>query len=160
MNDLYPDFIEFLKALADNAVEFVVVGAYAVAFYGHPRATKDIDILVRSDPENARRLYKALADFGAPLRDLNVAEEDLHDYSGILQLGVAPQRIDVINRISGVTYDEAIAEAERFDLQGRSIGIIGLNALLKNKSASGRHQDLADVAALNRGSHPRNDPSR
>ena len=150
MTELTTDFIDLLTALVDAEVDFVVVGGYAVAFYGHPRATKDLDIFVRSDPANAKKLYKALAVFGAPLDEFAVTEEDFSDYGGILQLGVPPQRIDIINRITGVIYEEAIMDAGVFDLEGRAIRIIGLDALLKNKLAAGRDQDLLDAKLLSR----------
>ena len=148
MNNLYPDFIEFLTTLAENGVDFVVVGAYAVAFYGHARATKDIDVFVRTGVENAQRLYSALAKFGAPLKALDIQEHDLENYDGIFQLGSPPQRIDVITQISGVRYDEAVAEAQAFELNGNIIHVIGYDALITNKRASARLQDLADVEAL------------
>jgi len=150
MTELTPDFIDLLLALADNEVDFVVVGGYAVSFHGYSRATKDIDIFVRANAENAKKLYRALAHFGAPLHQFEVAEEDFTDYGGVLQLGIPPQRIDIINRISGVTFDEAIKDGGSFDLDGRSIRIIGLGALLKNKLATGRDQDLLDAKFLSR----------
>ena len=150
MNELYPDFIDFLKALAENEVDFAVVGGYAVAFHGHARATKDIDILVRADHENAARLYRALGAFGAPLASLNIHEKDLEAYDGIFQIGKEPKRIDVITNISGVNYDEVATGSATFDLDGHQIRVIGLDALLVNKRASGRLQDLADVEALER----------
>ncbi|MDX2022265.1 MAG: hypothetical protein SF187_18660 [Deltaproteobacteria bacterium] len=144
------DFRDLLLELADARAEFVIVGGYAVAFHGHPRATKDIDILVRPDPANARRVYNALARFGAPLSALEVAAEDFAEYGGVLQIGLPPFRIDVINSASGITFDEAIEEGRQLNLDGRMIPVIGLKALLKNKRASGRAQDLADVQALHR----------
>ena len=150
MTELTPDFVDLLLALADNEVDFVIVGGYAVAFHGHPRATKDLDVLVRANPVNAKKLYRALAVFGAPLDQFEIAENDFIDYGGVLQLGMPPQRIDIINRITGVTYDEAIEDMESFDLEGRSIRIIGLGALVKNKLAVGRDQDLLDAKLLSR----------
>ena len=150
MKNLHKDFIDFLTTLSEHDVDFVVVGGYAVAFYGHARATKDIDVLVRSDAENAQRLYRALADFGAPLKSLEIREQDLENYGGVFQIGSEPQRIDVITRISGVNYDQAIAEAESFDLNGHLIRVIGYEALVKNKRSRARLQDLADVEALER----------
>lgn len=150
MTELTPDFVDLLLALADNEVDFVIVGGYAVAFHGHPRATKDLDVFVRADPVNAKKLYRALAAFGAPLDQFEVTENDFIDYGGVLQLGMPPQRIDIINRITGVTYDEAIEDMESFDLDGRLIRIIGLGALVKNKLATGRDQDLLDAKLLSR----------
>jgi len=150
MTDLSTDFIDLLTALADTDVEFVIVGGYAVAFYGYVRATKDLDIFVRSDPANAKKLYRALAAFGAPLQAFEVTEEDFSDYGGVLQLGVPPHRIDIINRITGVAYDEAVEGAGVFDLDGREIQIISYDALVRNKLATGRDQDLLDVKILSR----------
>ena len=148
MTELTKDFIDLLTALVDTEVDFVVIGGYAVAFHGHPRATKDLDVFVRANPANAKNLYKALALFGAPLHEFEVAEEDFSDYGGVLQLGVPPQRIDIINRITGVAYDEAILDAGLFELEGRVIRVIGLDALIKNKLATGRDQDLVDAKSL------------
>ena len=109
---------------------------------------KNIDIFVRADHENAAKLYKALVEFGAPLTEVDVVEEDFSDYGGVLQLGVAPQRIDILNRISGVTYVEAEAGAEQFKVLGRDVRVIGIEALIKNKLAAGRDQDLVDAKKL------------
>jgi hypothetical protein len=142
------DFRDLLVELCDAGAAFVVVGGHAVAFHGHPRATKDLDVLVRADPANATRVYKALAAFGAPLQDIEVKESDFTTYDGVLQIGLPPRRIDILNRASGITFDEAVAAGECFQLEGRAIPVIGLGALLKNKIAAGRDQDRADVKAL------------
>ena len=139
-----------LIELHDAGAEFVVVGGHAVAFHGHPRATKDLDVLVRPSPENAERVYRALASFGAPLQAFEVGVDDFASYDGILQIGVPPRRIDIINRAAGITFDEAIAGEDHFEVEGRSIRVIGRAALLKNKRAVGRPQDVADVSALER----------
>ena len=154
MNELFDDFRDLLVDLHDAGAEFVVVGGHAVAFHGHPRATKDLDVLVRPSPENAARVYRALASFGAPLQAFEVGVADFASYDGILQIGVPPRRIDIINRAGGITFDEAIAAGDRFELEGRSIRVIGREALLKNKRSVGRPQDLADVAALERTTRP------
>jgi predicted nucleotidyltransferase len=146
--ELPQDFRDLLVALADEGAEFAVVGGYAVAFHGYVRATKDLDIFVRPTNENARRVYMALASFGAPLHAFSVAETDFAAYDGILQVGVAPIRIDILNRIRAVSFDEAVSSGDSFELEGRSIPVIGLDALIHNKSAVGREQDIADVALL------------
>ena len=125
-----------------------VVGGYAVAFHGYVRATKDLDVFVRPTRENARRVYAALASFGAPLQAFEVAEADFAAYDGVLQIGVAPIRIDILNRIRAVSFDEAVSTHDRFELDGRIIPVIGLEALIANKSAVSREQDVADVAML------------
>jgi len=148
--DLPEDFRDLLVELADASAEFVVLGGHAVAFHGHPRATKDLDVLVRATRENAARVYRALANFGAPLAAFEVTEADFSTYDGVLQIGLPPRRIDILNRANGITFDEAVAAGDTFDLEGRQIPIIGLAALVANKRAAGREQDLADIKALTR----------
>lgn len=151
MIELSDDFRDLLIELHDAGAAFAVIGGHAVAFHGHPRATKDLDVLVRADPENALRVYRALAQFGAPLSAFEVRAEDFATYDGVLQIGLPPYRIDVVNRADGISFDDAIAEGAAFEIEGRRIPVIGRTALLQNKRAAGRPQDLADVAALERG---------
>jgi hypothetical protein len=146
--ELPEDFCDLLIELYDAEAAFVVLGGHAVAFHGHPRATKDLDVLVRASSDNAVKVYRALAHFGAPLASFAVSEGDFATYDGVLQIGLPPRRIDILNRASGIGFDEAIADGQSFEIQGRSIPIIGRDALLKNKRAAGRPQDIADVAAL------------
>jgi hypothetical protein len=146
--ELPEDFRDLLIELSDAGAAFVIVGGYAVAFHGHPRATKDLDVLIKADVENAERVYRALAAFGAPLAAFDVQAADFADYDGVLQVGLPPRRIDILNRANGITFNEAIAEGVGFTLEGRKIAVIGLAALLKNKRAAGRAQDIADVEAL------------
>lgn len=148
MIELPQDFRDLLVELADAGADFVVLGGHAVAFHGHPRATKDLDVFVRADPANAAKVYRALAAFGAPLSSFAVHQDDFTTYDGILQIGLPPRRIDILNRAAGITFDAAIASGDAFELEGRRIPVIGLDALLKNKRAAGREQDLADVKAL------------
>jgi len=148
MIELPDDFRDMLIALADSGAEFAVVGGYAVAFHGHVRATKDIDILVRGTDANAPRVYAALASFGAPIRAFEVAVADFASYDGVLQIGVPPVRIDILNRIAGVTFDEAVADGSAFEIDGRPIPVIGRLALIANKRALARPQDLVDADAL------------
>jgi len=148
--ELPDDFRDLLLALADAGAEFVVLGGHAVAFHGHPRATKDLDVLVRANRQNAERVYRALASFGAPLSQFEVGEADFVTYDGVLQMGVPPLRIDILNRADGITFDEAIADGAGFELEGRKIPVIGRPALLRNKRTAGREQDLADIKALER----------
>lgn len=148
MMELPEDFRDLLIELADAKADFVVIGGHAVAFHGHPRATKDLDVLVRAVPENAKRVYSALASFGAPLAAFEVSVEDFATYDGVLQVGLPPRRIDILNRVAGISFDQAIEDGLAFDLLGRRIPIIGRSALLRNKRAAGRAQDLADVEAL------------
>jgi hypothetical protein len=150
MTDLPDDFRDMLVELAIAGADFVIVGGFAVAFHGHPRTTKDLDIFVRPTPANANRVYAALASFGAPLQAFDVAEADFADYGGVLQIGVAPIRIGIINRIAGVGFDEALPAGDSLSIAGHRIPVIGREALIKNKRAVGRLQDLADVEALSR----------
>lgn len=150
MIELPDDFRDLLIELADAGAEFVVLGGHAVAFHGHPRATKDLDVLVRATTDNARKVYRALASFGAPLSSFEVSEEDFTTYDGVLQIGLPPRRVDILNRADGISFDEAIASNDFFELEGRHVPVIGLDALLANKRAAGREQDLADVKALER----------
>lgn len=150
MIELPEDFRDLLVALSDAGADFVVVGGHAVAFHGHPRATKDLDVLVRATEANAKLVYRGLAVFGAPLASFEVGEGDFASYDGVLQMGIPPLRIDIINRADGITFDEAVAEHASIEIEGRTIPMIGRQALLKNKRASGRAQDLADVKVLER----------
>lgn len=148
MITLPPDFCDMLVALHDAGVDFLLVGGHAVAFHGHPRATKDMDILVRPDPDNARRVYRSLVAFGAPLADFNI---DAHDFAAQgrgVQIGLPPYRIDILTAIDGLTFEEAMNGHEVFVLEGRKIPVIGRQALIVNKRAARRPQDLADVHAL------------
>jgi len=117
--------------------------------------TKDLDILVKPSADNAARVYRALAAFGAPLEAFEVAEADFATYDGVLQIGVAPLRIDIVTRIVGVEFEQVVADDLAFTLDGRRIPVIGHEALLRNKRAAGRPQDLADAAALDATLAPR-----
>lgn len=150
MIEINDDFRDLLIALHDAGARFVVVGGYAVAFHNHPRATKDLDVLVLAEPQNAARVYSALAAFGAPLDAFDVRSEDFATYDGVLQLGVPPRRIDILNRADGISFEEAVADGQTFELEGRAIPVIGRDALIKNCKAAGREQDLADIRALQR----------
>lgn len=126
----------------------MIVGGYAVARHGHVRATKDIDVFIRPDAENAPRVIQALREFGAPLAALQITASDFSTPCNVVQLGVPPLRIDVITSISGLDYDAASSDPATIELAGRLVKVIGIDALLRNKRASGRPQDLADIAAL------------
>ncbi len=148
LEGLNEDFRELLVQLADHGVEFVVVGAYALAFHGAPRASGDIDLFVRPAPDNARRVHDALAGFGAPLGASGVVPDDFARPGLVYQIGLPPRRIDVMTEISGVTFDEAWETRVPAEVDGRTIAFIGRAALLKNKHAAGRLKDLADAARL------------
>ena len=141
-----PDFSDMLSTLSEEGVEYLLVGGYALGAHGLPRATKDIDIWVRPTTENAARAFRALARFGAPLQGLTVG--DLARKGTILQIGVPPHRIDVMTMIDGVEFEEAWPGRTATEVNGVRIPVIGRAALIRNKRASGRPQDLADVARL------------
>jgi hypothetical protein len=125
---LNDDFRDLLCELAEEAVAFVIVGAYALAFHGSPRASGDIDIFVRADPENARRVFAALSRFGAPLASANVQEADFARTGMVYQMGLPPRRIDILTEISGVSFEEAWASRSPAEVDGRSVSFIGREA--------------------------------
>ena len=143
---LNPDFRDMLSALCEEKADFLIVGAYALAAHGHPRATGDIDIWIRASEENAKRVWRALMRFGCPLFDLKL--DDLKTPDLIFQIGVEPRRIDIVTSITGVEFDEAWPDRKEIEIEGLKIAAIGRSHLLKNKKALGRPQDLADVAWL------------
>jgi hypothetical protein len=135
-----------LSAFLEERVDYLVVGAYAVASHGLPRATGDLDLWVRSEPENARRLWRALAKFGAPLSELT--ESELSRPGLVFQIGVEPSRIDILTSIDGVEFDDAWKDRLEIEVDGLCVQVIGRAHLITNKKAVGRPQDLADVARL------------
>lgn len=143
---LNPDFKDMLSALCAHKVEFLLVGAYAMAAHGLPRATGDIDIWVRPDAANAALTLEALRDFGAPVGGLTEAE--LATPGIVFQMGLPPRRIDILTQISGVDFATAYAHRFEIELEGLTISVLGRAELLINKRASGRPKDLADVAWL------------
>ena len=143
---MYPDFKELLLAFNAHDVEYLIVGAHALAAHGHVRATKDLDLWVRPDRANAQRVLHALLDFGAPLGDLT--EDDLSRQDTIFQIGMPPIRIDVITDIDGVEFAEAWPDRLETTFGGVPTFIISRHHLIKNKKTSARLQDLADVQQL------------
>ena len=150
LEGLHEDFRELLVLLVEAGVEFVIVGAYALALHGAPRASGDIDLFVRPKRENAERVYQALARFGAPRDAANVAPDDFTRPGMVYQIGLPPRRIDILTEISGLTFDEVWASRETTELEGRRVAFIGREAFLRNKQAAGRPKDLADAARLRR----------
>ena len=141
-----PDFRDMSSVLYEGGVEFLVVGAYALAAHGYPRATGDIDIWVNCTEENAQNLWRALQKFGAPMLDLTIG--DLATPDIVFQIGVAPRRIDILTSISGVKFDEAWPDRKNVDIDGQQYPVISRDHLLRNKKAAGRPKDQADVAWL------------
>ena len=147
---LNPDYRDILSLFADEAVEYLLVGAYALAAHGHPRATGDIDLWVAPSQRNAKRVMRALSRFGAPLSDVNEADFEGPDL--IFQIGLAPRRIDVMTSISGVSdFGEAWEERLEVEIDGIPVRVLSRRHLIENKKATGRLQDLADVDRLENG---------
>lgn len=140
------DFVDMLSGLSAEGVEFLVVGAHALAAHGRPRATGDLDIWVRPTEENAALVWKALAGFGAPMEQLEVA--DLATPEIVFQIGQPPFRIDLLTSIDGVTFEEAWPRRIRVEIAGVEVPVLGRGDLLTNKRAVGRPQDVVDVAWL------------
>lgn len=143
---LNEDYREMLQCLAAENVEFLLVGAYALAVHGYPRATMDIDIWVMPAPMNAQAVLRALAAFGAPLHDLT--ESDLKKDDTIFQIGTAPRRIDIITGASGLRFQEAFNRSVEIEIEGLIFRVPCIDDLIVNKRASGRTKDLADAEAL------------
>lgn len=141
-----PDFRDMLLALSEEGAEYLLVGAYALASHGYPRATGDLDIWVRPSHENANRVWRALKRFGAPTLDL--APADLETPDIVFQIGIAPRRIDLLTSIAAVEFDAAWPERIEVDVEGLTVPVIGRAHLLVNKRSTGRPKDLADAAWL------------
>ncbi len=143
---LSSDLREFLELLNSRGVDYVVVGAHSLAFHGRPRYTGDLDILVRATPKNAAKLVDLLNEFG--FADSGFKESDFTEPEQLVQLGRAPNRIDLLTSITGVTTDEALATKIPAELDGIPVFILSKDALIRNKRAVGRPQDLADLDVL------------
>ena len=143
---LNEDYKEILQCLVDENVKFLLVGAYALAAHGFPRATMDIDIWVMPSPNNAQAVLRALARFGAPLHELTM--DDLQRDDMVFQIGIAPRRIDIITGASGLEFEKTFLRSAEIEIEGIKIHIPSLEDLIRNKRASGRTKDLADAEAL------------
>ncbi|HXQ74522.1 MAG TPA: hypothetical protein VN844_28720 [Pyrinomonadaceae bacterium] len=143
---MYPDFKELLLVFNAHNVEYLIVGAHALAAHGHVRATKDLDLWVRPDESNAQRILQALSDFGAPLSDLTV--DDLSRKETIFQIGLPPLRIDIVTDIDGVEFEEAWPDRLETLFGGVPAFVISRQHLIRNKKTAARLQDLADVQQL------------
>mgnify|MGYP001221539205 CR=1 FL=1 len=146
MITLHPDFKDFIQLLNSYQVEYLLIGGYAAALHGHIRFTQDIDIWIFTSPENVEKVILVLKDFGLPqaeeLRD--VLQKELR----VIGMGVPPVRIEVVTTISGVIFEECYANRLTVDIEGTLVNYISLIDLRKNKLASGRPKDLADLDAL------------
>lgn len=151
------EFRDVLVQLVDAGADFVLLGGHAVAFHGHSRPTNDMDVLIRPTGLNAERVYEALNAAGIPLGDFDIHSADFTKQDCFVHIGMPARTFDILNRThrldilgsaDGVTFEEAIAEGAAFSIDGRRIPVIGISALIRNKRASGRVQDFADLKAL------------
>lgn len=147
-----PDFKDLLSEFNARGVEYLVVGAYALAAHGRVRATGDLDVWVRPEAENSKRVIEALRAFGAPLHDLST--EDLRRPGTVFQIGVAPLRIDVLTGIDAVEFDEAWPSRLMARFAGQAVPVLSVQHLIRNKRAVGRAQDLADLEWLEKSAKP------
>jgi predicted nucleotidyltransferase len=148
MLTLPKDFRDILSALNAHGAKYLIVGGYAVSVYSEPRATKDIDLWIKTDSENSAAVYRALIAFGAPLADVSAEDFNTKAQTGF-QIGVAPFRIDILHEIDGISFDEAWENRiEAIVDNDLTVQLISLNDLLKNKLHSGRPRDLLDVKSI------------
>jgi len=143
---LNEDYKEMLQSLLDQKVEFIVVGAYALATHGFPRATGDMDIWIKPNEKNSKKVYKALAQFGAPINEIR--EDEFSQPGLIFQIGVVPRRIDIITKIDAVEFGEADSDKIFVDIDDLKIPVLSIAKLIKNKMATGREKDLLDAKLL------------
>ena len=144
---LNPDYRDILSIFSDEKVEYLIVGAYALAAHGNPRATGDIDLWVNPTERNAARVMRSLASFGAPLDEVD--DDDFSTPDVVFQIGLVPRRIDILTSISGVPdFEKAWQERMDIEIDGISVPVLSRQHLIVNKRATGRPQDLADVAWL------------
>ena len=141
-----PDFVDLLRAFVAADVRFLIVGAYALALHGRPRATGDLDVWVDPTPENAASVMRALASFGAPLTD--VSADDFSRPGVTYQIGVAPGRIDILTELTGLTFAEAWPDRMRRPFGEIEVDFIGRAAFIHNKRATGRAKDLGDIEGM------------
>jgi len=149
---LNEDYRDILHALSDENVRFILIGAYALAAHGYPRATMDIDIWVMPSPENAEAVLRALRSFGSPLH--NLTQKDLEVDGTLFQIGIAPRRIDIITEATGLKFEQAYQNSVLVNIDGINVHIPSIDDLIINKKATGRTKDLADAEALELLKHP------
>ena len=141
-----PDFLDLLRAFAAAQVRFLIVGAYALAHHGRPRATGDLDVWVDPTASNATRVMQALASYGAPLHE--ISEDDFSQPGVVFQIGVPPSRIDILTELSGLTFGEAWPGRDTGRFGDLTVDYIGREAFIRNKRATGRAKDLGDIESL------------
>jgi hypothetical protein len=138
-----PDFLDLLRAFAGRNVRFLVVGAYALAVHGRPRATGDLDVWVDATRDNAPRVMAGLADFGAPLGQ--ISESDFSTPGIVFRIGQPPSRIDILTTLTGLSFDEAWSTRVSGPFGPVTVDFLGRDAFIQNKRATGRAKDLADI---------------
>lgn len=143
---LNKDYREFIELLNFHKVKYLIVGGYAVTVHGYPRYTNDIDIWLWIDNENAKKIINVLNDFG--FGALGLKDEDFLSPDRIIQLGYAPNRIDLLTGVSGIEFKDCYPNKKSYDIEGLTIDFIDIDNLRKNKKASGRHKDLDDLENL------------
>jgi hypothetical protein len=145
------DFRDFIQALNNNNVEYLLVGGYAVILHGYRRVTGDMDVWVNRTKENYSRLIRAFSEFGLPVFDMTESKFLDTDFADVFSFGRPPISIDIITKLKGVDFDDAFSQALQFDENGLSIRFIHLNNLIQAKKAAGRHKDLDDIEKLTSG---------
>ena len=143
---LNKDYKEMLQLLLEEQVDFILVGAYALAAHGYPRATGDMDIWVRAEEINSINIYRALERFGAPVDQITV--NDFANEGIVFQIGVTPRRIDIITHLDGVSFGEADEDKVIVEVEGLKLPILSFDKLIKNKLSTGRERDELDVKLL------------
>jgi hypothetical protein len=146
--EIHKDFKELLELLNSHKVEYLVVGGYALAFHGAPRFTGDIDLFVKPDAANAKRILEAMGEFG--FGSLNLSEADFTSPDNVVQLGVPPVRVDIMTSLTGVSWEKAYTGKVRGDCDKIPVYFISKQELIANKAALGRQKDLADIEALDK----------
>jgi len=145
---LNEDFTDLLDALDETGADYVVVGAHAMAAHGVPRATGDLDVLVRASQENAQAVFRALLLFGAPIEQHHIDSDDFAHPGDVYQMGLPPRRIDILTSIDGVSFEQVWSNRVVTRYEGRSVPVIGVRELVDNKRACGRPKDLLDLELL------------
>ena len=140
------DFKEFLRLLNAHEVQYMLIGGYAVGYYGYPRTTADMDIWFAVSPQNASRLYDVFLEFG--MTDPSLSPDSFLQPKTIIRMGLPPMRIEVMGEIDGVSFDKCYTNKVCVAMDGENVSLISKSDLLRNKSASGRHKDLDDIENL------------